>query len=269
MVFRLPWETVEATKRAARARDGDEGRRRHRLGTHPPPAANSAPRSPRGRVRSDSALQKGSTTCPTPRRSSRSPPSTSRFARYGCGRRRRNSATAWTAPLSFSAGAALPLLAVAATPARARVGAALVDVIALGRLGELGAAAGELSQPLIVAGFGRQPMPSAGSCASRRGKRVICDLLCEPGGGLTPGVVDPGEPNVSHRPVAIPARYSRWTAGWSSPNGGGPRGLSWGETAVARRRLRGGRSPPSPPESPARRRAGRRTARRRSAGRRR
>ena len=50
---------------------------------------------------------------------------------------------AWTSALSFSAGAALPLLAVAATPARARVGVAVVvTLIALGLLGDLGARLG-------------------------------------------------------------------------------------------------------------------------------
>ena len=50
---------------------------------------------------------------------------------------------AWTSALSFSAGAALPLLAVAATPARARVGATVVvTLIALGLLGDLGARLG-------------------------------------------------------------------------------------------------------------------------------
>jgi VIT1/CCC1 family predicted Fe2+/Mn2+ transporter len=50
---------------------------------------------------------------------------------------------AWTSALSFSAGATLPLLAVAATPARARVGVAvIVTLIALGVLGDLGAPLG-------------------------------------------------------------------------------------------------------------------------------
>ncbi len=50
---------------------------------------------------------------------------------------------AWTSALSFSAGAALPLLAVAATPARARVGAAVVvTLISLGVLGDIGARLG-------------------------------------------------------------------------------------------------------------------------------
>jgi VIT1/CCC1 family predicted Fe2+/Mn2+ transporter len=50
---------------------------------------------------------------------------------------------AWTSALSFSAGAALPLLAVAATPARARVGAAvIVTLTALALLGDLGARLG-------------------------------------------------------------------------------------------------------------------------------
>jgi VIT1/CCC1 family predicted Fe2+/Mn2+ transporter len=47
---------------------------------------------------------------------------------------------AWTSALSFSAGAALPLLAVAATPARARVVVAVaVTLTALALLGDLGA----------------------------------------------------------------------------------------------------------------------------------
>jgi vacuolar iron transporter family protein len=47
---------------------------------------------------------------------------------------------AWTSAAPFSAGAALALLAVAATLARARVGATVaVTVIALGLLGDLGA----------------------------------------------------------------------------------------------------------------------------------
>ena len=50
---------------------------------------------------------------------------------------------AWTSALSFSAGAALPLLAVAVTPAQARVGVAVVvSLIALGLLGDLGARLG-------------------------------------------------------------------------------------------------------------------------------
>jgi VIT1/CCC1 family predicted Fe2+/Mn2+ transporter len=50
---------------------------------------------------------------------------------------------AWTSALSFSAGAALPLLAVAATPAWARAGVAvLVTLVALGLLGGLGARLG-------------------------------------------------------------------------------------------------------------------------------
>ena len=49
----------------------------------------------------------------------------------------------WTSALSFSAGAALPLLAVGATPAEARVGVAVVvTLIALGLLGDLGARLG-------------------------------------------------------------------------------------------------------------------------------
>jgi VIT1/CCC1 family predicted Fe2+/Mn2+ transporter len=50
---------------------------------------------------------------------------------------------AWTSALSFSAGAALPLLTVAATPASARAGATVViTLIALGLLGDLGARLG-------------------------------------------------------------------------------------------------------------------------------
>jgi VIT1/CCC1 family predicted Fe2+/Mn2+ transporter len=50
---------------------------------------------------------------------------------------------AWTSALAFSAGAALPLLAVGATPAGARVGVAvLVTLVALGLLGDLGARLG-------------------------------------------------------------------------------------------------------------------------------
>jgi VIT1/CCC1 family predicted Fe2+/Mn2+ transporter len=50
---------------------------------------------------------------------------------------------AWTSALSFSAGAALPLLAVALTPASARVAATVgVTLIALGVLGDLGARLG-------------------------------------------------------------------------------------------------------------------------------
>jgi len=50
---------------------------------------------------------------------------------------------AWTSALSFSAGAALPLLAVAATPASARVAATVgVTLIALAVLGNLGARLG-------------------------------------------------------------------------------------------------------------------------------
>jgi VIT1/CCC1 family predicted Fe2+/Mn2+ transporter len=50
---------------------------------------------------------------------------------------------AWTSALSFSAGASLPLLAVAATPQRARVLVAVaVTLIGLGLLGNLGARLG-------------------------------------------------------------------------------------------------------------------------------
>jgi VIT1/CCC1 family predicted Fe2+/Mn2+ transporter len=50
---------------------------------------------------------------------------------------------AWTSALSFFAGAALPLLAIAATPASARIVAAVgVTLIALGVLGNLGARLG-------------------------------------------------------------------------------------------------------------------------------
>ena len=50
---------------------------------------------------------------------------------------------AWTSALSFSAGAALPLLAVTATPAVARVTATVVvSLMALGLLGGLGARLG-------------------------------------------------------------------------------------------------------------------------------
>jgi VIT1/CCC1 family predicted Fe2+/Mn2+ transporter len=50
---------------------------------------------------------------------------------------------AWTSALSFSAGAALPVLAVAATPGWARIGTAvIVTLIALALLGDLGARLG-------------------------------------------------------------------------------------------------------------------------------
>ena len=50
---------------------------------------------------------------------------------------------AWTSALSFSAGAALPLLAVAATPAGARIVVAVgVTLLALGLLGDVGARLG-------------------------------------------------------------------------------------------------------------------------------
>ncbi len=50
---------------------------------------------------------------------------------------------AWTSALSFSAGAALPLLAVALTPAGVREGATVVvTLVALGLLGDLGARLG-------------------------------------------------------------------------------------------------------------------------------
>lgn len=50
---------------------------------------------------------------------------------------------AWTSALSFAAGAALPLLAVGATPGSARVGVTVVlTLIALGLLGGLGARLG-------------------------------------------------------------------------------------------------------------------------------
>jgi vacuolar iron transporter family protein len=50
---------------------------------------------------------------------------------------------AWTSALSFSAGAALPLVAVAVAPASARVGVTVaVTLVALGLLGDLGARLG-------------------------------------------------------------------------------------------------------------------------------
>ncbi|HEX5926960.1 MAG TPA: VIT1/CCC1 transporter family protein [Baekduia sp.] len=50
---------------------------------------------------------------------------------------------AWTSALSFSAGAALPLLAVALAPASARLGlVVIVTLLALGLLGDLGARLG-------------------------------------------------------------------------------------------------------------------------------
>ena len=50
---------------------------------------------------------------------------------------------AWTSALSFSGGAALPLLAVATAPAAARVAVAVVvTLVALGLLGDLGARLG-------------------------------------------------------------------------------------------------------------------------------
>jgi VIT1/CCC1 family predicted Fe2+/Mn2+ transporter len=50
---------------------------------------------------------------------------------------------AWTSALSFSAGAALPLLAVALAPASARLAAVvMVTLLALGLLGDLGARLG-------------------------------------------------------------------------------------------------------------------------------
>jgi VIT1/CCC1 family predicted Fe2+/Mn2+ transporter len=59
------------------------------------------------------------------------------------GRMARPLQAAWTSALSFAAGAALPLLAAAATPARARVGAIVgVTLIALALLGGLGARLG-------------------------------------------------------------------------------------------------------------------------------
>ena len=58
-------------------------------------------------------------------------------------RRARPFQAAWTSALSFSAGAALPLLAVAVTPASARVGATvIVTLLGLGALGEVGARLG-------------------------------------------------------------------------------------------------------------------------------
>jgi VIT1/CCC1 family predicted Fe2+/Mn2+ transporter len=58
-------------------------------------------------------------------------------------RRARPFQAAWTSALSFSAGAVLPLLAVAATPAPARVGVTVVVTLtALGLLGDVGARLG-------------------------------------------------------------------------------------------------------------------------------
>ena len=59
------------------------------------------------------------------------------------GRLARPFQAAWTSALSFAAGAALPLLAVAVSPTRARAGmVVLVALIALGLLGDLGARLG-------------------------------------------------------------------------------------------------------------------------------
>ena len=58
-------------------------------------------------------------------------------------RRARPFQAAWTSALSFAAGASLPLLAVAATPASVRVGVTVVvTLVALGLLGDLGARLG-------------------------------------------------------------------------------------------------------------------------------
>ena len=58
-------------------------------------------------------------------------------------RRARPLQAAWTSALSFSAGAALPLAAVAATPVAARVGATIVvTLLALALLGDAGARLG-------------------------------------------------------------------------------------------------------------------------------
>jgi VIT1/CCC1 family predicted Fe2+/Mn2+ transporter len=58
-------------------------------------------------------------------------------------RRARPFQAAWTSALSFSAGAALPLVAVAVTPAAARVGVTvIVTLLALVLLGDLGARLG-------------------------------------------------------------------------------------------------------------------------------
>jgi VIT1/CCC1 family predicted Fe2+/Mn2+ transporter len=59
------------------------------------------------------------------------------------GRLARPFQAAWSSALSFSAGATLPLLAVALTPAGVRVGATVVvTLLALGLLGDLGARLG-------------------------------------------------------------------------------------------------------------------------------
>ena len=59
------------------------------------------------------------------------------------GRRARPFQAAWTSALSFAAGAALPLLSVAATPASARAATTvIVALIALGLLGAVGARLG-------------------------------------------------------------------------------------------------------------------------------
>jgi VIT1/CCC1 family predicted Fe2+/Mn2+ transporter len=58
-------------------------------------------------------------------------------------RRARPFQAAWTSALSFAAGAALPLVAVAVTPAPARVAATvIVTLLGLGALGEVGARLG-------------------------------------------------------------------------------------------------------------------------------
>jgi vacuolar iron transporter family protein len=69
---------------------------------------------------------------------------------------------AWTSALSFSGGAALPLLAVAAAPAAARVAiAVVVTLVALGLLGDLGARLGgapRLRAALRVVAWGSAAM---------------------------------------------------------------------------------------------------------------
>ena len=58
-------------------------------------------------------------------------------------RRARPFQAAWTSALAFSAGASLPLLAVAVSPEAARVGVVVaVTLLALGLLGDLGARLG-------------------------------------------------------------------------------------------------------------------------------
>ncbi len=109
---------------------------------------------------------------------------------------------AWTSALAFSAGAALPLLAAAVTPAPARAVALIaVTLIALALLGDLGARLGGAPTP-------RRDHPRRG-LGRRRDGRHRGDRRARGAGGLRFRPPPPGR-------ARAPAGRAR-RGGWSSP----------------------------------------------------